>query len=90
MFCSGYETGGYISESACDQYAHDRDGECDTCADVERFHQEAVKDDVYLCNDCHHGVNFTKMELVKDLFEHNNDVPCEHCEWHKEKAKTKQ
>ena len=85
--CTGYENGGYLSEVSCETYGHDGDGVCDTCGETNEYPLRGdIKGDVYLCEDCHHGVNFTKMELITDLFEHHDNQPCKHCDWHKEKS----
>lgn len=88
IFCDGYGNGGYITSYADEVYAHDRNGQCDPCVDCGFLHRNIVeKEIVYLCENCAHGVNFTKMELITDLFKHDKNVPCKHCEWHEKQLR---
>ncbi|MEM3526560.1 MAG: hypothetical protein QXV37_04015 [Candidatus Jordarchaeaceae archaeon] len=87
IFCKGY--GGYTSMDACEIYSKggpDAEGHCKYCWAGDYCDRVIIKDKAYLCEDCGHGINFTKMELITDLFTHN-EKDCKHCSWHKEKAK---
>jgi len=90
VFCSGYEQGGYISSYACEANSAggvDAEGHCKYCWAGDYGDRTFVKDIVYLCENCAHGVNFTKMELITDLFLHGNKGPCKHCSWHEKEMR---
>ena len=102
LFCQAY--GGYLSIYADASYALG-DGECKNCEvadpleegqtwnpeDVEKSspYRELVKDEMFLCDDCHHGVIFTESpQMVKGLFLHSDEKEiCKHCEWHEKRVK---
>lgn len=99
--CNAY--GGFLSIHADASYALDQ-GECKKCMpcdpledrswSVEKCeetspYREVVKEDMFLCEQCHHGVLFSSPpEMVKELFLHPGDEKeCKHCRWHEEHVK---
>ena len=100
IFCEAY--GGYLSIYADSSYAGDK-GDCKNCIpsdplmdgkswSVEKCEETSpcrhvVKDPMFLCEECHHGVIFTKPpKMVKELFLHPKE-DCKHCNWHNKHIK---
>jgi len=87
FWCRAYCT--YVSDGVCECYASVNEGKCDNCCDncgqiIDYIFREEVEDEVIFCEDCHHGVNFTEIKIVTDLFEKREKTPCKHCQWHLE------
>ena len=85
FWCRVYAT--YVSDGACEVYACACKGRCDNCCDncgptVDYILREEVEDEVFFCEDCRHGVNFTEMKLITDFLEQHKKEPCKHCQWH--------
>ena len=67
FWCRAYCT--YVSDGVCEMYACANKGKCDNCCDncgplFDYIYREEIEDEVIFCEDCHHGVNFTKMKLI--------------------------
>lgn len=90
FWCRGYNT--YVSDNACERYACACKGQCDSCCDncgptIDYILRERVEDEVFFCEECGHGVNFTEMRLVTDFFEQRKKAPCKYCQWHSDTLK---
>jgi hypothetical protein len=90
FWCRGYAT--YVSDGACEGYACSCKGHCDNCCDncgptVDYILREEVEDEVFFCEDCHHGVNFTEMKLITGFFEQREKALCKYCQWHLDMVK---
>jgi hypothetical protein len=87
VFCQQY--GGYITVHACESYRDPADGDCGNCrpSDEKAGKFEFVTDDGFLCENCHHGVIFSKKPVFfTELFLHDDKKECKHCKTHNERV----
>ena len=87
FWCRGYAS--YVSNAVCEEYLCACKGQCDDCCKncgptVDYFLREEVEAEVFLCEKCRHGVNFTQMKLVNDFVEQREKATCNYCQWHSE------
>ncbi len=99
IYCSQY--GGYCTIYQDATYAG-HDGLCKNCVsmdpiqDGKNYSKEKVEGmsigrsvmdgQGFLCEHCHHGINFDKMEVFQELFEKHDEKSCAHCSWHNQRS----